>query len=108
MHYKCSPLYVVVKTMGRQELCQQCSQRQDCGKVYEQLGKSERTSVVNEVVLAFLLPLGVFIISLAVLERVFSGITRTGQLQSVLSFGSALLLTLICIGLTKVVKGRLR
>ena len=94
--------------MGLQELCQKCGQRQDCGKVYEQLGTSEHRSVVKEVVLAFLLPLAVFIISLAVFERAFSGLAHAGQLQSALSFVSALFLTLISIVLTKLVKRRLR
>ena len=108
MHYKTYLFYMVANTMGLQELCQKCGQRQDCGKVYEQLGKSDRASVVREVVLAFLLPLAIFIISLAIFERMFSGLTHAGQLQSALSFVSALLLTLISIVLTKFEKGRHR
>jgi len=89
--------------MTRQELCQQCNQRQDCGQVYEQLGKIEGPSIVKKVVLAFLLPLVFFVASLAIFERIFSGVISTGQVRSALSFASALLLTFVCILLTKVI-----
>lgn len=92
--------------MTQQELCQQCNQRQDCGQVYEQLGKIEGPSIVRKVVLAFLLPLVVFIVSLAVFERMFSGLTIAGQVQSALSFAAALSLAFVCIFLTKVIDRR--
>ncbi|MHC4299501.1 MAG: hypothetical protein ACYS7Y_19660 [Planctomycetota bacterium] len=98
---------MVVKTTGQQELCGKCNQRHDCGKVYEQLGNTEGPSIVTKVVLAFLLPLVVFTISLAIFERVFSGVISAGQIQSALSFISALLLTFICILLTKVINRQL-
>ncbi len=89
--------------MTQQELCQQCDQRQNCGEVYEQLGNIEGPSIVRKVVLAFLLPLVVFTVSLAIFERMFSGVIRAGQVQSALSFAAALSLTLVCILLTKVI-----
>ena len=89
--------------MTQQELCQQCNQRQDCGQVYEQLGKIEGPSVVKKVVLAFLLPLVVFVASLAIFERMFSGVVSAGQARSALSFASALSLTFVCILLTKAI-----
>lgn len=94
---------MVVKTIGQQELCQQCNQRQDCGKVYEQLGNAEGLSIVKKVILAFLLPMVVFIASLAILERMFSEVISAGQLQSALSFVLALVLTFVCILLTRII-----
>ena len=93
--------------MVEQDLCQQCNQRQDCGKVYEQLCKIEGPSIVRKVVLAFLLPLIIFIVSMAIFEKMFSAVISDGQLRSALSFASALLLTFICILLTRVIGGRL-
>jgi len=107
VHYKHPLFYMVVRKMAQPDLCQQCNQRQDCGKAYEQLGKIEGPSIVKRVVLAFVLPLAVFIGSLAVLDRIFSGVVSGGQLRSVLSFASALLLTFGCILLTKVISGKL-
>ena len=92
--------------MAQQELCQQCNQRRDCGQVYEQLGKVEGPSIVKKVVLAFLLPLVVFVASLAVFERMFSEVISAGQARSALSFASALLLTFVCILLAKVIDRR--
>lgn len=89
--------------MVQQDSCRQCNQRQDCGKVYEQLGNSEGPSIVKKVVLAFLLPLVVFTASLAILEKVFSGVISAGQTQSALSFASALLVTFVWIVMTKVI-----
>jgi hypothetical protein len=94
---------MVAKIMAQQKLCQQCNQRQDCGQVYEQVGKSEGPSIVKKVVLAFLLPVVTFIISLAIFEKMFSGVTSAGQVQSGLSFAAALLLTFVCILVTKAI-----
>ena len=93
--------------MVQHDLCQQCNQRHDCGKVYEQLGKIEGPSIVRKAVQAFLLPLIVFTVSLAIFEKIFSSIISDGQSQSALSFALALLLTFICILLTRVIGGKL-
>lgn len=98
---------MLVSLMVQHDLCQKCNQKQDCGKVYEQLGKIEGPSIVRKVVLAFLLPLIVFTFSLAIFEKMFSTLTITGQLQSGLSFAAALLLTVISIVLTKLIGGKL-
>ena len=94
---------MVVRKMTQQKLCQQCNQRRDCGQVYEQVGRSEGPSIVKKVVLAFLVPLVVFVISLAVFEKMFSGVISAGQVQSALSFASALSLTFVCVLLAKAV-----
>ena len=96
----------MTKTMTQQELCQQCSQRRDCGQVYEQLGRIEGPSVAKKVVLAFLLPLVVFMASLAVFERVLSPVAGVGQTRSALSFASAMSLTFVCMLLVKVIDRR--
>ncbi len=71
--------------------------------MYEQLGKIEGPSIVKKVVLAFLLPLVVFVASLAIFERMLSAVLSAGQARSALSFASALSLTFVCILLTKVI-----
>jgi hypothetical protein len=63
----------------------------------------EGPSIVKIVIVAFLLPLVVFVGSLAVFERMFSEVITGGQSQSALSFASALLLTFGCILLTRAV-----
>jgi DMSO/TMAO reductase YedYZ heme-binding membrane subunit len=71
--------------------------------VYQQLGNTKGPSVVVKVVLAFLVPLVVFITSLAVFGRMFAGVTEAEQVQTGLSFLLALLATLACILIIRVI-----
>lgn len=67
------------------------------------MGDSPCPSVALKAILAFLLPLMVFIVSLAVFERVLDGAITTEQVQTVLSFVLALLATFICVLITRVI-----
>ena len=67
------------------------------------MGESPGPSVTLKVILAFLLPLLVFIVSLAFFEKVLAGMFNTGRLQTVISFLLALLVTFACILITKVI-----
>jgi uncharacterized membrane protein len=87
--------------MAAQRFCQDCIQKHDCQRIYEQLGDSSGESVALKVILAFLLPLIVFIVSLAVFERVLAGAIKAEGLQIVLSFLLALLVTFICVFITR-------
>jgi uncharacterized membrane protein len=89
--------------MVPQSSCKECIQRHDCQKVYEKLGNTPGESVVLRVVLAFLLPMVVFIVSLAVSERVFAGVTNVEKLQTIFSLLSALLSTFFCIFIIRII-----
>ncbi len=67
------------------------------------MGGSSGPSVALKAILAFLLPLMVFIVSLAVFERVLAGEIATEQMQTVLSFVLALLVTFVCVLITRVI-----
>jgi len=67
------------------------------------LGDSPGPSVTLKVILAFLLPLMIFIVSLAVFERVLVNTTSTEQIQTALSFVLALLTTFVCVLITRVI-----
>jgi uncharacterized membrane protein len=99
-------LYVVVKTMAEQKFCNDCKQKHDCQEIYKQLGDVKGPSVVIKVIVAFLLPLLVFIVSLAIFERILSGAISTDQLQTALSLLAALLITFICILIVRVINRR--
>jgi uncharacterized membrane protein len=88
--------------MESQGHCKDCIQKHDCQRIYEQLGDSPGESVALKVILAFLLPLIVFIVSLAVSERVIARAINTEEVQIVLSFLSALLATFVCVLITRV------
>jgi len=89
--------------MVQQESCQGCHQKDDCQKLYEQLTNAKGPSVTVKVVLAFLLPLLVFIVSLAAFEKILTGSFASGQLRAVITFVLAVLATLVCIFIVKLI-----
>jgi uncharacterized membrane protein len=66
------------------------------------LGDSSCESVTLKVILAFLLPLIVFIVSLAVSDIVFTRAIKAEGLQMALSLLLALLVTFVCVFIIKV------
>ena len=90
--------------MKRKGFCQDCTQKDDCQGISEQTGESSGSSVTLNVILAFLLPLLVFIVSLAVLEKVLSGTFNAEWLKTVVSFLLAMLVTFACILITRVMR----
>jgi len=90
--------------MVSHRFCQDCIQKHDCKRIYEQLGDSPGPSVALKAILAFLLPLMVFIVSLAVFERVLDGAIATERMQTALGFVLALLTTFVCVLITRVIK----
>jgi len=90
--------------MASKNFCQGCVQNNDCRRVGGQLGNESGASIVLKVILAFLLPLIVFIVSLAVFEKVLAGTFNTERLQTVVSFLLALLVTFACILITRVIR----
>ena len=90
--------------MAEQKFCNHCDQKHDCQKVYEQLGNDKGPSVVFKAIVAFLLPVVVFIASLAVFEEIFTKAVNTKELQTLLSFLVALFITLVCILIIQAIK----
>jgi hypothetical protein len=97
---------MVAKTMDERKFCDNCMQKHDCQSVYRQLGDIEGPSVVIKVIVAFLLPLLVFIVSLAIFEKILGGAISTDQLRTALSLPAALLITFIFILIARVINRR--
>lgn len=102
-----SLFYNVVETMAEQEFCDNCNQKHNCGSIYHQLGNTKGPPIVVKVVIAFLLPLVVFIISLAIFEEIFAKTISSQLVQAALSMVSALLITFSCILIVRVINKRL-
>jgi hypothetical protein len=94
--------------MSEQESCRYCHERHECREIYQQLGKAEGPSVVLKVVAAFLIPLVVLIVSLAIFEGISVKIVNTKALQTIISFVLALSVTFVCILVIKTVCGQRR
>jgi len=99
--------YVVVKSMGDEQFCERCSQRHDCREIYGKLGNAEGPSLTLRVVVAFLLPILVFIVSLGVLEKVLGGLTERAALRTAASLSGAVIVTLAWILAVRVIDRRL-
>ena len=103
IYYKFLFHYMVSKTMAKQVFCEDCNQKHDCRRIYEQLGGVEGPSVVIKVIVAFLLPLVVFIVSLAAFQQIFAKAISSQRAQTAFSFLLALVVTLICILIVRVI-----
>jgi len=98
IYYKISLLYTAEKTMFEKKFCEECGQRHSCQELYRQLGNSKSPSVVFKVVVAFLMPLVVFIAALAAFEKILAGTISGKELRTGLSFMLALGVTFIVVG----------
>jgi uncharacterized membrane protein len=89
--------------MVQEKFCEGCDQSSKCQEIYRKLGNVKGPSVALKVIVAFLLPLIVFIISLAVFERVFANSIGAGGLRTAISLLMAFLVTFVFILIVKVI-----
>jgi len=94
--------------MTQQKFCQECIQRHDCRDVYRQLGNTKSPSVAFKVVVAFLLPVMVFIAALAASEKILAKVINSEEVQTALSFLLALVATSVSILIIKIIGRQLR
>lgn len=83
--------------MDDQEFCSNCRQQNDCKTTYEKLGKVKGPSVAIRAIIAFLVPIAVFIAALAAFERLFEKTIAGRDARVALSALVALCITLACI-----------
>ena len=96
--------------MAQQKFCEDCNQKHDCREVYQKLGNTKGPSVVLKAVVAFLLPILVFIGSLAAFEAILGkvrSLINTKELRTVLSFVLALAVTFVLILIIKAINRQL-
>ena len=96
--------------MAQQKFCEDCNQKHDCREVYQKLGNTKGPSVVLKAVVAFLLPILVFIGWLAAFEAILDKVRsmiNTKGLRTVLSFLLALSVTFVLILIIKAINRQL-
>lgn len=81
--------------MTSDKFCQDCGWRRDCKRVYQQLGKAKGQSVALKAIVAFLLPIAVFIVSLALLQRLLAGVGIGRTWQAVLGLAGSVTITFV-------------
>ena len=70
--------------MTDKEDCSNCAGAHDCKVIYEQMGKAQGPSVVKKVIVAFLLPIIVFVVCLVVADKKLVAVTRNEHLRILL------------------------
>jgi len=96
--------------VAQEKFCQDCTQRQNCQEIYQKVGKTKGPSVVLKAVVAFLLPILVFIGCLAAFEAILAkvrSLINTKELRTVLSFLLALSVTFVLILIIKAINRQL-
>jgi hypothetical protein len=71
--------------MAQENFCQDCGQKHNCKDVYSRMGNVKGSPITPKALVAFLLPLVVFIISLATFERILDNSVGVKSLRMVLS-----------------------
>ncbi len=78
-------------------MCQGCGQRKSCLQLYRQIGRLKGPSVVSMVIVAFLLPMALFIAMIATIDRLLAKTATAKELSTAISFIAALAVTFIFI-----------
>ena len=74
--------------------CSGCSQKDHCGEAFAKLGKAKGPNVAWKAIGAFLMPILVFILSLATADKILRN-QFEGKMLTVISFLTALGVTLL-------------
>jgi hypothetical protein len=83
--------------MYKQDFCHSCGHKDSCQEIYSKLGHEKGPSVLAEVLAAFLLPLLVFVGSLAAVKYALAKLVSSEELQTALSVGAALLAAFLSV-----------
>ncbi len=89
--------------MADEKFCQGCHQKHRCQEVYEHLSHVRGTGVVFKVIFAFLLPIAVFIVSLAAFEEILAKVTQSKELQTVIGLILALIVSSAFVFISRVI-----
>ena len=93
--------------MAQQKYCRQCSRKDRCGDIYTKLGNEKGPSILPKALQAFLLPMAVFILSLAASLHVLAKFLTSPEIRNVLALLPALSVTLISVPIIKAVASQL-
>lgn len=87
--------------MDENEFCSSCPQKHDCKTTYELVGKVKGPSVAIRAIVAFLVPIAVFIAALAAFQRFFEKTIENKDGCVALSAFFAICITFACIMILK-------
>ncbi|MFA5240475.1 MAG: SoxR reducing system RseC family protein [Phycisphaerae bacterium] len=93
--------------MAEPKSCPGCDQKNKCQETYQQLGKAQGQSIALDSVVAFLLPLLIFIVSLGIFDRILAGTIELKDLRIAISFLLALFVTFTAMLIIKLISKHL-
>ena len=93
--------------MVQKDFCQSCGRRHSCRDIYGKLGNAEGPSVAVKVILAFLIPVLVFIVTLAAFERMLRSL-GFGHYSTPLGLSGAAAATVIAVVVIRAASVRLK
>lgn len=93
--------------MDENEFCSNCPQENDCKTTYELLGKAKGPPVAIRAIVAFLVPIAVFIATLAAFQKLGEKIIENKDGRVALSAFLAICITFACIMILKYTDKRL-
>lgn len=78
-----------------------CGQRTACGSVYQKLGATRGPSVLGRSLIAFVLPIVLFVLSLAAMERMLRGRIENSDLRMLVGILPSLMISVIGVGIVR-------
>jgi len=93
--------------MAEEKSCAQCEHSGRCQEVYRCLSNSKVPSVATKVVVAFLVPIAVFIVSLGVFEALLGGVISSEKTTTATACGLAVGVTMSVVVLLKMLNRRI-
>ena len=96
-YYKDISFCSIEENMDQQNLCKGCIQQNRCQEAYERLGSFQGPSVLNAVLIAFLMPMVVFIVSLAAFDLVLPIFGINSVLKTLISTLGSLTIVVLSI-----------
>ena len=101
MYYKLYLFNTATKFMVQNDLCNSCDNSKTCQQVYANFGNSKGPSITMKVIVALLLPIVVFIVSLVLFEKFLENLIMTKHLRTAIGFPAALAVTFTIILITR-------
>jgi len=93
--------------MAYEDSCSRCSQNHDCNAVYQKIGNSKGPNVVSNVLVAFMLPIVVFIGALALFDSMLGKVILSDNARIWAAFIPAASVSLVFILIVRMVNMRL-
>ena len=81
--------------------CNTCPQKHSCIDIYRQLGQTKSPSVILKIIVAFVIPLIVFVSALLVGDNLLGRWLQNGTGRTLLSLSFALIVSMTCVWLIK-------